>query len=75
MADVSNLKINELLNVERLNLRVTGIGIENWENWFIPKGKYENWQNCAKCEISNGRKIPKLKSFGAKFWFSKMEKL
>ena len=29
MADVSNLKINERLTAERLNLRVTNIGNKN----------------------------------------------
>ena len=46
MADVSNLKINERTNVERLNLRVAKIGNKNCENGFITKGKYENWRNC-----------------------------
>ena len=32
MANISNLKINELSNVERPNLRVTTIQIENWED-------------------------------------------
>ena len=39
-------------------------------NWFISKSKFENWQNCEKCGISNGWTIPKLPIFGAKLWFS-----
>ena len=31
MADIPNLKIRELLNVERLNLRVNEIDNKNWE--------------------------------------------
>ena len=46
MADVLNLKINKRLNVERPNLRVSNIGNQNWENWFIAKGKCENWDIC-----------------------------
>ena len=37
MVDISNLKINERANVERLNLRVTTI-----ENEIYIKGQYEN---------------------------------
>ena len=69
MADVSNMKINE-----RLNLRVTKIHNKNWENWFISKGNYKNWQNCKMYGISNGQPIPKFPIFLAKFWFSKLEK-
>ena len=32
-------------------------------NSFISKGKYENWQNCEWCEISNGQTIPKFFNF------------
>ena len=32
MADISNLKINERSNIEQLNLRVTTIENENWED-------------------------------------------
>ena len=67
MVDISNLKINERSNVERPNLRVTEIGNKNWEHWFISKGKYENWQNYEKCEMSNGRTIPKLPISEANF--------
>ena len=69
-ADISYLKINEGSNVEQLNLRVTKIGHKNWENWFLAKGKYENWKNCEKCGISNGRIISELSIFEAKVWFS-----
>ena len=46
MADVSNLKINEPSNVERLKLRVTKIGNKNWEDnkLIYIKGEYKNWQ-------------------------------
>ena len=46
MAAVSNLKINERLDVELKNLRVTKIENKNWDNWFTSMGKYENWHNC-----------------------------
>ena len=58
MADVSNMKINE-----RLNLRVTKIHNKNWENWFISKGNYKNWQNCKMYGISNGQPIQKISNF------------
>ena len=44
IADVE-LKIKKCLNVG-WNLRVDEIENNNWENWFILKGKYTNWQNC-----------------------------
>ena len=74
MADVSKLRIHERLNIKRLNLLVlvTRIGNENWENWFIWKGKYENWQHCEQIEIANRRIISKLPVLGAKLWFSKV---
>ena len=37
------------------------------KNSFVSKDKYENWQHCGECGISNGRKIPKFLIFGAKF--------
>ena len=46
MADVLNLEIHERSNGEPPNLGVTKIGNDNWENWFISKGKYKNWRNC-----------------------------
>ena len=42
-------------------------------NWFISKSRYEYWQNCESCGISNGRTIPKLPIFGAKLWLSKLK--
>ena len=42
-------------NVERTILQVTKRGNKNWENWFISKEIYENWQNCeysAKYEMN-----------------------
>ena len=67
MADISNLKIEERSNVERLLLRVPITNNETWEdkesNSFISKGKYKNRQNCEWCEISNGRTIPKFANF------------
>ena len=76
MEDVSKLRIHERGNVERLNLLilVTKIGNKNWKNWFIFNGKYENWQNCKQCGISNGRTILKLPILGVKFWFTKLKK-
>ena len=74
MADVSNLKINQRSIVERPNLRITKIGNKNWEHWFISKGKYGNWQNYEQSGMSNGRTIPNLSIFRAKFWFSKLKK-
>ena len=63
MVDVENLKINKRLDVKGTNLRITKIGNQIWENWFISKGKYENWQNCEQCEISNRQKISKFPIF------------
>ena len=39
IADVSNLKINALSNVERLKLSVNKIGNKNLQNLIISKGK------------------------------------
>ena len=30
---------------------------------FISKEKYENWQNCENCRISNGQTIAKFTNF------------
>ena len=46
MAEVSNLKMNERLNVEWPNQRFTKMGNKNWENWLISKDEYENSWNC-----------------------------
>ena len=62
---------NDILSRIRVKI-LTGIIYESlkWEmkikklkRWssFISKGKYENWRNCEKCEISNRRTIPKFK--------------
>ena len=51
------------------------IGNKNWENWFMSKSKYENSKNCESYGVSNGRTIRKLPIFGAKFWFSKFQKI
>ena len=71
MADVTNLKFNKRSNVEQAILQVTNVENQNWENWFISKGKYENWQNCELCGVSNGQTILKLPIFLAKFGFYK----
>ena len=51
------MKINELANVERLNLR------KSLQSKMKFISKYENWQNCEWCGISNGRTIPKFANF------------
>ena len=63
MDDVSDLKINERSDVEWPNLRVTKIENKKWDNWFISMCKYENWQNCEECGISNGQTISKFANF------------
>ena len=47
MADISNLKINESSNVERLKSIKSEIKIEKLKhrNWYLSKVKYENCQN------------------------------
>ena len=39
MVDVENLKINKRLDVEGTNLRITEIGNQIWEYWFILQEK------------------------------------
>ena len=65
----------ELVNLGKFPLQYE-IKFEKLErrNSFISKNKYENWQNCDKCGISNGRTIPKLPIFGAKLWFLNWKK-
>ena len=67
MVDFSKLRFHERSYVERPNLLVlvTTIGNKNWKNWFISNGKYENWENCEQCGISNG--LAKLPILRAKF--------
>ena len=67
IANISNLKINELSNVVRPNLRSPQqkMKIEKIKrrNSFVSKGKCENQQNCEQYGISNGQTIPKFASF------------
>ena len=68
MADFSNLKINELFNVEGPQLRDSlkwNIKIEKIKrrNYFMSKGKYENRQNWEGCGISSGRTFLKFINF------------
>ena len=73
-----NGRLFEIENSRTFKCRIaelTRIGNENWENWFISNGKYENWENCEQCGILNGRTIRKLPILRAKFWFFQMEKI
>ena len=62
MAAISNLKINEHSNVNRLNLRVTKVGNKNRENWFISKGKYENWKWRMRNQKIANERIAKMRN-------------
>ena len=63
MADVSNLKINERLNVKQPNLRVTKIGNKHKEVKASKLIYVKQWKNYEKSRISNGRTIPIFANF------------
>ena len=65
MADVSNLKINERLNLPELLQQKMKIKKINFPKfiYYILKGKDENWQDCEWCEIPNGQTIRKFANF------------
>ena len=80
MADISSLKINARLNVERPNQRESlqekmKIEKKKRRKSFISNGKYESQRNCEWCGRSNGEMIPKFANFWNFDSFANLKKM